>query len=417
MYFYAPGWFALLATDPHRCSRSCTTAAQRRPPFSSLNHPIIHPIIQSQSSNHPSVHVASSLVVPPPPRSSRIVHSWSARTMRVRGPLESFASARPDRARRTLDGDRPSSRRRRRFFLRRDGAPAPPLRLGSPPGAADAAASTPRPDARGASSTSKDDQTTRVAASLPKKMAAIRGTAGARTIARSRRRGAAARRTARPPRRTRASAGAAAPGAPTTPRLVTNHAALEHGVSRRRSGSGRASSVAGRAARANAPDGRRGPRGPRVAGRQRPARIFRRRTSLPRRAGWAPRSAAPARGGIQSSVEECCPGCCPRSPARRSGRSSAGTRSREGFIEPRARFPRPRMRLPSALFGVGSVRERETGVVAACCLESPNPQLADRSSSKTEQLLESRRAPPSSSGTARRASTAHAPAPIEKQPS
>ena len=165
------------------------------------------------------------------------------------------------------------------------------------------------------------------------------------------------------------------------------------------------------------PDGRRGPRGPRVAGRQRPARIFRRRTSLPRRAGWAPRSAAPARGGIQSSVEECCPGCCPRSPARRSGRSSAGTRSREGFIEPRARFPRPRMRLPSALFGVGSVRERETGVVAACCLESPNPQLADRSSSKTEQLLESRRAPPSSSGTARRASTAHAPAPIEKQPS
>ena len=107
MYFYAPGWFALLATDPHRCSRSCTTAAQRRPPFSSLNHPIIHPIIQSQSSNHPSMHVASSLVVLLPPRSSRIVHSWSARTMRVRGPFESFASARPDRARRILDGGSP----------------------------------------------------------------------------------------------------------------------------------------------------------------------------------------------------------------------------------------------------------------------------------------------------------------------
>ena len=154
-------------------------------------------------------------------------------------------------------------------------------------------------------------------------------------------------------------------GSSDDPEARKSHAALEHGVSRGRSGSGRASSVAGRAARANAPDGRRGPRGPRVAGRQRPARIFRRRTSLPRRMGRAPRDAAPARGGIQSSVEECCPGCCPRSPARRSGRSSAGPRSREGFIEPRARVPRPRMRLPSALFGVGSVRERETGVVAA----------------------------------------------------
>ena len=195
----------------------------------------------------------------------------------------------------------------------------------------------------------------------------------------------------------------AAPGAPTTPRLVKSHAALEHGVSRGRSGSGRASSVAGRAARANAPDGRRGPRGPRVAGRQRPARMFRRRTSLPRRTGRAPRSAAPARGGIQSSVEECCPGCCPRSPARRSGRSSAGTRSREGFIEPRARVPRPRMRLPSALFGVGSVRERETGVVAACCLESPNQQhCIDRAQSRDRKQSSflNRAAPRASTGAA-----------------
>lgn len=134
---------------------------------------------------------------------------------------------------------------------------------------------------------------------------------------------------------------------------------------------------------------RRGTGGARERARRAPrsARASCRWAAAPRAHFSEAHIAAPAHGTGPSQ-------CCPRSPARRSGRSSAGTRPREGFIEPRARVPRPRMRLPSVLFGVGSVRERETGVVAACCLESPNPHLAasiELHKQQKEHLLKSRR--------------------------